>query len=121
MLGYDPGDFSRNLMESCADIYNKDAHITNARDLLLKAYDHIQNKTCYGSCTACVITLDRREHNKITAVNVGDSGYCLLREGQLIHKSIPQRISYACPKQLDSYPWKNESRIKYGVSYTDIL
>ena len=66
-----------------------------------------------------MIALDRRSHI-LTAVNVGDSGYCLIREGRIVHISEPQRISNECPKQLDSYPWKEESR-KMGVSYTEIL
>jgi len=118
--GYDPGDFSRNLMEQCSEIYATERNgVTDARDLLLKAYDEVQNKTCYGSCTACVIELNHST-NEMTAVNVGDSGYCLLRDGQIVHASEPQRVSWDCPKQLDSYPWKEESR-QMGVSYTEIL
>jgi hypothetical protein len=56
----------------------------------------------------------------MTVANVGDSGYCLFRDGRIIQKSEPQRISFECPRQLDSYPWKEESR-KMGVSYTDIV
>lgn len=44
----------------------------------------------------------------------------MLRNSKIVHKSIPQRISYECPRQLDSYPWKEKSR-KMGVSYTEIL
>jgi protein phosphatase PTC7 len=91
----------------------------DARSLLLKAYDTIQDKQCYGSCTACVITLDRKD-DTLTAANVGDSGYLLFRQGKIVHKSEPERITYECPRQLDSYPWKEESR-KMGVSYTDIM
>jgi len=56
----------------------------------------------------------------MTAVNIGDSGYCLIRKGKIVEKSEPTRLSQDCPKQLDSYPWKEESR-RNGVSYTDIL
>lgn len=58
--------------------------------------------------------------NELTAVNVGDSGYCIIRGGHLVHASEPQRLSFECPKQLDSYPWKEDSR-RMGVSYTEIL
>jgi protein phosphatase PTC7 len=119
MLGYDPGDFSRNLMQSCAEIFIQENKMFDAKTLLLKAYDIVQDKTCYGSCTACVLTLSH-DNNLMTAANVGDTGYCVLRENKIVYKSIPQRISFECPKQLDSYPWKEKSR-KMGVSYTEIL
>lgn len=119
MLGFDPGDFSRNLMRSCAEFFYRENRMSDAKSLLLKAYDVVQDKTCYGSSTACVLTLDHR-NNHMTIANVGDSGYLLFRNGKIIRRSVPQRITYDCPKQLDSYPWKEASR-KMGVNYTDIL
>ena len=148
MLGYDPGDFSRNLMQLCSEIFVRENQMYDAKNLLLKAYDAVQDKTCYGSCTACVLTLSHNE-SLMTAANVyivflmkqilfhinnsfilkykfwavfkvGDTGYCVIRNNKIIYKSTPQRISYECPKQLDSYPWKEKSR-KMGVSYTEIL
>lgn len=56
----------------------------------------------------------------MTIANVGDSGYCLFRNGKLVLRSIPQRITFDCPKQLDSYPWKEASR-RMGINYTNIL
>lgn len=93
--------------------------MSDAKSLLLKAYDLVQDKTCYGSCTACVLTLDPVA-KLMTIANVGDTGYCLLRDGKIVRQSEPQRITFECPRQLDSYPWKEKSR-KMGVSYTDIL
>ncbi len=72
-----------------------------------------------GSCTACVVTYDK-ESSQLNIANIGDSGYRLVRDGKIISKSEPQRISYDCPRQLDSYPWKAESR-KLGVCYTTIM
>lgn len=74
---------------------------------------------CLGSSTACVLTLDHR-NSLMTIANVGDSGYCLFRNGKLVLRSIPQRITFDCPKQLDSYPWKEASR-RMGINYTNIL
>lgn len=55
--GYDPGDFSRNLMEQCSELYVKECEtVTDARDLLLKAYDVVQNKTCYGLSNWFILT-----------------------------------------------------------------
>lgn len=119
MLGYDPGDFSRSLMQTCSEIFSEKDKIYDAKSLLLEGYEKIQDKTCYGSCTACVVTLNHT-NNVLTAANVGDTGYFILRNGEIFFQSIPQRITFECPRQLDSYPWKQDSR-KMGVSYTEIV
>jgi hypothetical protein len=106
-------------MEQCSELFVSSADITDARDLLLKAYDVVQDKTCFGSCTSCVVALDHSS-GVLSAVNIGDSGYCVMRDGAIVHASEPDRLSFECPKQLDSYPWKQESR-RMGISYTDIL
>ena len=72
-----------------------------------------------GSSTACVVTLNHL-NGLMTVANVGDSGYILFRNGKIIRKSEPQRLTFDCPRQLDSYPWKEES-IRAGISYTDIM
>ena len=59
-------------------------------------------------------------NNTLTVVNVGDTGYCVIRKGKIIYYSTPDRISDECPRQLDSYPWKEETR-RMGISYTNIL
>ena len=118
-LGYDPGDFSRNLMQTCSEIFSEKDKVYDAKSLLLESYEKVQDKTCYGSCTACVITLNHT-NNVLTAANVGDTGYFILRNGEIFFQSIPQRITYECPRQLDSYPWKQDSR-KMGISYTEII
>ena len=119
MLGYDPGEFPRYLMKLCSNLFVENSIYNDSKDLLMKAFDMLQDITCYGSCTACVITYNK-ESSLIHVANIGDSGFRLVRNGKIISKSEPQRISYDCPRQLDSYPWKAESR-KMGVCYTDIM
>ncbi|CAF0872149.1 unnamed protein product [Brachionus calyciflorus] len=118
MLGYDPGDFSRKLMQYCSEIYVEEDKTYDAKTLLLDAYEKVQNDECYGSCTACVLTLNHST-NILTAANVGDTGYLILRNAKIVYQSVPQRINFECPRQLDSYPWKEPSR-RMGISYTDI-
>ena len=48
MLGYDPGEFPRYLMKLCSNLFVEDQSLTDARDLLMKAFDILQNITCYG-------------------------------------------------------------------------
>lgn len=119
MLGYDPGEFPRYLMKLCSNLFLSTQSLKCPKELLLKAFDILQDKICYGSCTACILTLDY-ETQTLKIANIGDSGYRLIRNGKIVRKSEPQRITSDCPKQLDSYPWKAESR-KLGVCYTDII
>lgn len=72
-----------------------------------------------GSSTACILVFDH-ETQDVDIAYVGDSGYRLIRGGKVVQKSTPQKVSADCPRQLDSYPWKVETR-KLGISFTDIL
>jgi len=119
MYGYDPGDFPRNLMKISSNLFSKDKSLKDPKNLLLKAYDIVQDKECFGSSTACILVFDHETHN-VDIAYVGDSGYRLIRGGIVIQKSTPQKVSADCPRQLDSYPWKVETR-KMGISFTDIL
>lgn len=49
-LGYDPGDFSRELMKYCAEIFTRESDcVFDAKALLVKAFDDVQEKTTvYG-------------------------------------------------------------------------
>jgi hypothetical protein len=109
MLGYDPGDFPRNLMQICSNLFINDNGLRDPKDLLMKAFDLLQEETCYGkasfvrflfpissfsgiacfafgsfagSCTACVLTLDH-DKNQLKVANIGDSGYRLIRNGRI--------------------------------------
>jgi hypothetical protein len=56
-------------MQLCSEIFVRENQMYDAKNLLLKAYDAVQDKTCYGSCTACVLTLSHNE-SLMTAANV---------------------------------------------------
>jgi hypothetical protein len=47
-LGYDPGDFSRMLMKQCSQVFTDENKMSDAKELLLKAYEETQNTTAYG-------------------------------------------------------------------------
>lgn len=49
MYGYDPGDFPRNLMKTCSNLFTKDRSLKDPKSLLLKAYDIVQDKECFGN------------------------------------------------------------------------
>ena len=50
-----------------------------------------------GSTTACVLCL---EGEQLHAANVGDSGFMVVRENEIVFKSPPQQHSFNFPYQL---------------------
>ncbi|XP_076344823.1 protein phosphatase PTC7 homolog isoform X2 [Tachypleus tridentatus] len=56
-----------------------------------------------GSSTACVIILNRTDHTVYTA-NIGDSGFLVVRQGRIIHRSEEQTHYFNTPFQLSLPP-----------------
>lgn len=56
-----------------------------------------------GGSTACVLSLDTNSGMLYTA-NIGDSGYIILRGGQIIEESQKQTHYFNCPFQLSNPP-----------------
>jgi serine/threonine protein phosphatase PrpC len=54
-----------------------------------------------GASTACVCILDGTA-KKMSTCNLGDSGWLLLRGGQIVGRSSPQQHVFDCPYQLSS-------------------
>ena len=71
-MGIDAGAFSRELMNNAKDFAKKEDSL-NPGDILASAYF---STTALGTCTACIIALDGEE---LRAINVGDSGFSILR------------------------------------------
>lgn len=58
---------------------------------------------CIGSSTACVLILNR-ENSTVYTANIGDSGFIVVREGQIIHRSEEQQHYFNTPFQLSMPP-----------------
>ena len=52
-----------------------------------------------GSCTACLVALDKEEKTLYSA-NLGDSGFILIRQGEVVHRSAEQQHYFNTPFQL---------------------
>lgn len=52
-----------------------------------------------GSSTACILILEHESNNLFT-VNIGDSGFLVVRKGQVVHKSEEQQHYFNTPFQL---------------------
>ncbi|KAJ4842791.1 hypothetical protein Tsubulata_040658, partial [Turnera subulata] len=93
--GIDAGKYARQLMSNA-----KNAVLDEPKDkvdlvrVLREAYTLTEAE---GASTACLITLD---NNSLHAVNLGDSGFIVLRNGETIYRSPTQQHSFNAPYQL---------------------
>lgn len=74
---------------------------------------HIFIILCYllpGSSTACIVVLDRQSHRLHTA-NLGDSGFLVVREGEVVHRSDEQQHYFNTPFQLSIAPPEAEGAV----------
>ncbi|XP_017066806.1 protein phosphatase PTC7 homolog [Drosophila eugracilis] len=104
--GVDPGKFSMFLMRSCERLSClKDFEPERPHLLLERAYCDLlkQESPIVGSCTACVLTFNRRNSTLYTA-NIGDSGFLVVRSGSVVCRSQEQQHCFNTPYQLASPP-----------------
>ncbi|UJR28007.1 hypothetical protein I4U23_009265 [Adineta vaga] len=119
MYGFDPRLFSESLMRNCSTLANSGKYSTSEpKRLLCNAFDRVQTENCFGSATACVVGVDC-ETGQLHSVNIGDSGYVIVRKGRVIYRSRSQKMNGDCPRQLDVYPWTASLKRK-GLNYTQI-
>jgi protein phosphatase PTC7 len=105
--GIDPGEYSRTLMRVACEFFNSDkAKLSNgnleetARAALALAH---QKTRMPGSSTACVLALNP-EQSAISAANLGDSGFVVIRNGTVVFQTPPQLHYFDCPYQLGACP-----------------
>ncbi|KAJ9695462.1 hypothetical protein PVL29_010773 [Vitis rotundifolia] len=119
--GVDAGKYARELMENCVlTLYGENKGAVNPMVVLNKAYFDTKAP---GSSTACIITLTR--DNYLHAVNVGDSGFMLFRDGEMVYKSPVQQSAFNCPYQLGRSKGcdrpSSAEELKVAVKAGDIL
>jgi protein phosphatase PTC7 len=63
-----------------------------------------------GSSTACILILNRETSTVYTA-NIGDSGFIVVRQGEIIHRSEEMQHYFNTPFQLSLPPPGNANRV----------
>ncbi|CAI9087421.1 OLC1v1021487C1 [Oldenlandia corymbosa var. corymbosa] len=118
--GIDSGVYARKLMDNAVEsIQQQPKGKVNPGKVLADAFF---NNEAEGGSTACIITL---KNNALHAVNLGDSGFLLIRDGEIVYRSPIQQRYFNCPFQLSNS--KNGDapdsarRIVVGVEPGDIL
>lgn len=95
-LGIDAGEYARELMSNCMSaIQEEPKDSLDLMRVLEKAYMRTKAR---GSSTACIIALT---DEGLYAVNLGDSGFILVRHGSTIFKSPVQQHGFNFPYQLE--------------------
>ncbi|CAA7393639.1 unnamed protein product [Spirodela intermedia] len=96
-LGVDAGKYARELMShSVSAIQEEPKGSVDPGRVLEKAYSSTKSR---GSSTACIIALTNQG---VHAVNLGDSGFIVVREGCTIFRSPVQQHDFNFTYQLES-------------------
>ncbi|CAG7725362.1 unnamed protein product [Allacma fusca] len=103
--GLDPGEFSFSLMKACERLVEAGWFSPSKPGrLLATGFNRIQeNNLVQGSSTACVLALSR-EDSTLYCANLGDSGFVVVRQGKVIHRSEEQTHCFNTPFQLSCPP-----------------
>ncbi|CAF1074708.1 unnamed protein product [Brachionus calyciflorus] len=113
-FGIDPSKFSFNLMKTCKRLIEQgfDLVIDNKTpiNLLEQSYKTLleskNNKLLVGSSTACIL-LFHHDTNYLHTCNLGDSGFCIIRNNKIIHRSQEQQHYFNSPYQIAILPNSN--------------
>jgi len=111
--GVDPGLFSNNLMRNCERLVKTGFFISNQpKALLEQGFREMQeNKQQFiGSSTACLMMLSHTDL-KLYTTNIGDSGFLVVRRGEVVHRSHEQQHYFNTPFQLSLPPTELQSQV----------
>lgn len=104
--GIDPGEFAMVLMRNCERLV-KFARFDPVKpvNLIASGYRELRanRKSILGSSTACIVVFNREDSSIYTA-NIGDSGFIIVRKGEIVHRSEEQQHYFNTPFQLSLPP-----------------
>lgn len=111
-IGIDPKIFSRSLMGYSVDVLkNEDIHSHQMAKLACKSIQILESQHIDGSGTLCLLALNKHT-NLMSSLNIGDSGFRLIRQGAIVHKS-EATMAGSSPKQL----YVSDSSTYSGISF----
>lgn len=130
-MGIDPSKFSSSLMQQCKRIVEQDLmsnqqHQQQALesktskdagscsqisermpiDILVESYQALRESkdpSLIGSSTACILVFNR-ESRLVHTANLGDSGFVIVRDNKIVHRSQEQCHYFNAPFQLAIVP-----------------
>jgi len=111
--GVDPGQFSVNLMKNCERLVKAGYFAGNQPSKLLEqGFREMQEnkQQIIGSSTACLMMLSHNDLMLYTS-NIGDSGFLVVRSGEVVHRSHEQQHYFNTPFQLSLPPTELQSEV----------
>jgi len=111
--GVDPGLFSNNLMRNCERLVKAGIFVSNQpKALLEQGFREMQEnkQQIIGSSTACLMMLSHTDL-KLYTTNIGDSGFLVVRQGEVVHRSHEQQHYFNTPFQLSLPPTELQSEV----------
>lgn len=113
-IGVDPSKFSSYLMRTCKRIVEQGINTEEGEkvnqktpvEILRASYQSLlenKNQSLIGSSTACIIVFNR-ESNYLHTANLGDSGFVIVRNNKIIHRSMEQQHYFNSPYQIAILP-----------------
>lgn len=127
-FGIDPSKFSSNLMKTCKRLVeqNFEPQIDNKtpKNLLEQSYKTLleskNNRLLVGSSTACILMF-HHETNFLHTCNLGDSGFCIIRNNKIIHRSQEQQHYFNSPYQIAILPNSRNFEFDHQVNQEQSL
>lgn len=101
--GLDPYHFAHTLILSCLQDNDRVKNSSTMRGLIHRAIRSIERRSVYGSATLCLLAIERNS-SSLRSLNIGDSGFMLIRDNHLLLRSNPQYHRGSSPFQLSSLP-----------------
>lgn len=118
-IGVDPSKFSSNLMKQCnlqsktidptkltIDLNTPVKILSDSYKNLIDRHDH----DLVGSSTACIL-LFNQSNSYLYSANLGDSGFVVIRDNQIVHRSNEQQHYFNCPFQLAILPGNEDANL----------
>ncbi|KAB5596363.1 Protein phosphatase PTC7 [Ceratobasidium theobromae] len=82
-------------------------------EIMSMSYQDVLNEPLIecGSSTACIVNIDAQS-GKLSAANLGDSSFSIIRSSSILHEQGPQTHYFNCPRQLAKLLPKHQSHLQ---------
>ncbi|KAL3677388.1 hypothetical protein R1sor_027336 [Riccia sorocarpa] len=94
--GINAGHYARELMWHCAELARESDKKSDPKTLLVKSFSRTK---AMGSTTAVVASISDQT---LTVVNMGDTGFLVVRDGAVAARSTPMQRGFNFPYQIGS-------------------
>lgn len=104
--GFDPYQFAHHLIECCLEEHQRETirNSSSLRGVVHRAIRSLEKRDeIFGSATLCLMAIERSS-SSLRSLNIGDSGFMLIRNHQLIRRSHPRYHRGSAPLQLATFP-----------------